>query len=74
MSSVKTSIRALTTLAGDIDPGKPLHAYDVDLLVTVELRTWLLHEVSHDVVVIIVAESSSIHAHCRYVDDDGNLT
>lgn len=40
----------------------------MNVLVTVKLRTWLLNEMSRDIVVIIVVESSIFHAHRRYVD------
>ena len=58
---VQKLCKALSNSVKDIDSGKPLHAYGVDSLVAVELRTWFLKEVGADVAVFDIMGGSSIH-------------
>lgn len=51
---------ALRMLAGDVDPGKPLHAYGVDSLLAVELRNWFGKEIGADVAIFDIMGGQSI--------------
>ncbi len=57
---VKKLCRALMIEAEDIDTGKPMHAYGVDSLVAVELRSWLTKEMGAEVAVFDIMGSGSI--------------
>lgn len=57
---VQKLCRALTIEAEDIDTGKPMHAYGVDSLVAVELRSWFLKEMGAEVAVFDIMGSGSI--------------
>ncbi|KAF2278244.1 uncharacterized protein EI97DRAFT_248698 [Westerdykella ornata] len=46
----------------DIDPGKPLHAFGVDSLVAIEIRTWFAEALQADVPVFDILSNISIEA------------
>lgn len=52
--------KALSIEAKNIDPSKPLHAFGVDSLVAVELRTWLLKEIGAEVAVFDMMGGANI--------------
>ncbi|KAJ4403512.1 hypothetical protein N0V85_005079 [Neurospora sp. IMI 360204] len=52
--------KALGVETVNLDASKPLHAFGVDSLVAVELRTWLLKEVGAEVAVFDIMGGSSI--------------
>lgn len=52
--------KALGVETVNLDASKPLHAFGVDWLVAVELRTWLLKEVGAEVAVFDIMGGSSI--------------
>lgn len=54
--------KALNIEPQDVDPSKPLHAFGVDSLVAVELRTWLLKEVGAEVAVFDLMGGTTIRA------------
>ena len=51
---------ALGMPAGDVDTGKPLHAYGVDSLLAVELRNWFAKDVGADVAIFDIMGGQSI--------------
>lgn len=51
---------ALRMPAGDVDTGKPLHAYGVDSLLSVELRNWFGRQVGADVAIFDIMGEQSI--------------
>ena len=57
---VKKLCRALSIEAEDVDTGKPMHAYGVDSLVAVELRSWFAKEMGAEVAVFDIMGSGSI--------------
>lgn len=57
---VKKLYRALMIEAEDVDIGKPMHAYGVDSLVAVELRSWFMKEMGAEVAVFDIMGSGSI--------------
>jgi acyl carrier protein len=59
---VRKLSRALGIEQHDIDPAKPLHAYGVDSLVAVELRTWVIKELGAEIAVFDMMGDSSIRA------------
>lgn len=52
----------LQTALENIDPGKPLHAYGVDSLMAVDIRTWALAEAKADIALFEVLSGISISA------------
>ncbi|KAF2093095.1 fatty acid synthase S-acetyltransferase [Rhizodiscina lignyota] len=52
--------KALSIDVNDVDGSKPLHAYGVDSLVAVELRSWLLKELGADVAVFDLMGAGSL--------------
>lgn len=38
----------------DIDPSKPVHTYDIDSLVAIELKNWLAREIGADIEVFVL--------------------
>ena len=44
----------------DISPSKPMHAYGVDSLIAVELKSWLLKELGADVAIFDILGSDSL--------------
>lgn len=52
--------RVLSVDVSNLDAGKPLHAYGVDSLVAVELRSWIAKELKADVSVFDMTNASSI--------------
>ncbi|KUI56159.1 Lovastatin diketide synthase LovF [Cytospora mali] len=52
--------RVLSVDVSNLDPAKPLHAYGVDSLVAVELRSWLAKELKAEVSVFDMTNASSI--------------
>ncbi|KAK7734711.1 Type I Iterative PKS [Cytospora paraplurivora] len=52
--------RVLSVEVSDLDPAKPLHAYGVDSLVAVELRSWLAKELKAEVSVFDMTNAASI--------------
>ncbi|KAJ0161927.1 Lovastatin diketide synthase LovF [Colletotrichum tanaceti] len=52
--------RMLGVGAANLEPSRPLHAYGIDSLTAVELRSWLAKELGADVSVFEVTDSSSI--------------
>ncbi|KAI9662567.1 MAG: putative secondary metabolism biosynthetic enzyme [Bathelium mastoideum] len=57
---VQKLCKALSTTAREIDIKKPLHAYGVDSLVAVELRTWFAKEIAAEVAVFDIMGGSSL--------------
>jgi acyl carrier protein len=57
---VKRLCRALSIDTRDIDASKPLHAFGVDSLVAVELRTWFLKALGAEIAVFDMMGDSSI--------------
>ena len=51
---------ALGMPAGDVDTGKPLHAYGVDSLLAVELRNWFGKEIGAEVAIFDIMGGQSI--------------
>ncbi|KAF7133670.1 hypothetical protein CNMCM5793_004968 [Aspergillus hiratsukae] len=54
--------RSLQTAAENIDSSKPLHAYGVDSLMAVEIRTWILVHLKAEISLFDVISSSSVVA------------
>ncbi|KAM5486920.1 Type I Iterative PKS [Microsporum audouinii] len=54
--------KALGIESQSINPSQPLHAYGVDSLVAVELRTWILKELSAEVAVFDMVGESTIRS------------
>ncbi|KAK7729951.1 Type I Iterative PKS [Diaporthe eres] len=52
--------RVLSVDVSNLDAGKPLHAYGVDSLVAVELRSWIAKELKAEVSVFDMTNASSI--------------
>lgn len=52
--------RVLSVETSDLDPDKPLHAYGVDSLVAVDVRSWLLKELGSEVSVFDMTSQASI--------------
>lgn len=52
--------RVLSVDVSNLDAGKPLHAYGVDSLVAVELRSWIAKELKSEVSVFDMTNASSI--------------
>ena len=52
--------RVLSVEVSNLDPARPLHAYGVDSLVAVELRSWLAKELKAEVSVFDMTNASSI--------------
>lgn len=52
--------RVLSVEVSNLDPTRPLHAYGVDSLVAVELRSWLAKELKAEVSVFDMTNASSI--------------
>lgn len=52
--------RVLSVDVSNLDPARPLHAYGVDSLVAVELRSWLAKELKAEVSVFDMTNASSI--------------
>jgi len=68
--------RVLSVEASNLDPSKPLHAYGVDSLVAVDVRSWLLKDLGSEVSVFDMTSQPSIRhlagtatAKNRYVPD-----
>ena len=57
-----------------LDPAKPLHAYGVDSLVAVELRSWLSKELRADVSVFDMTNKSSIYQLASTTTERSKLT
>ena len=57
---VQKLCKALSTTARDIDTEQPPHAYGVDSLVAVELRTWFAKEIAAEVAVFDIMGGSSL--------------
>lgn len=57
-----------------LDPAKPLHAYGVDSLVAVELRSWLSKELRAEVSVFDMTNKSSIHQLAKTITERSKLT
>ncbi|KAI8628763.1 polyketide synthase [Xylariaceae sp. FL1651] len=53
--------RVLSIDPSDLDPGKPLHAYGVDSLVAVDVRSWLLKDLGSEVSVFDMNSQASIN-------------
>jgi hypothetical protein len=53
--------RVLSVDLSNLDPGKPLHAYGVDSLVAVDVRSWLLKDLGSDVSVFDMNSQASIN-------------
>ena len=53
-------VTALGMPAGDVDIGKPLHAYGVDSLLAVELRNWFGKDVGAEVAIFDIMGVQSI--------------
>ncbi|KAJ8117262.1 hypothetical protein ONZ43_g4250 [Nemania bipapillata] len=52
--------RVLSVESSELDPDKPLHAYGVDSLVAVDVRSWLLKDVGSEVSVFDMTAQASI--------------
>lgn len=52
--------RGLQTAAGNIDASKPLHAYGVDSLMAVDIRTWAMNEAQAEIALFDVLSATSI--------------
>ncbi|KAI1751503.1 polyketide synthase [Xylaria castorea] len=52
--------RVLSVNPSDLDPSKPLHAYGVDSLVAVDVRSWLLKDLGSEVSVFDLNSQASI--------------
>ncbi|KAG9235749.1 phenolpthiocerol synthesis polyketide synthase ppsA [Amylocarpus encephaloides] len=52
--------KILSLSPADIDPGKPLHAFGVDSLVAMEMRSWFHDQLGADVSVLTVLSNISI--------------
>ena len=59
--------KALGIEVQSIDPAQPLHAYGVDSLVGVELRTWLLKEIGAEIAVFDIVGETTIQALAQLV-------
>ena len=57
---VKKLCKALNIEPQDVDPSKPLHAFGIDSLVAVELRTWLLKEIGAEVAIFDIMGGGSV--------------
>ncbi|KAF2963761.1 hypothetical protein GQX73_g9817 [Xylaria multiplex] len=52
--------KVLSVDIAELDPGRPMHAYGVDSLVAVELRTWITKEIGSDVSVFEMTSGQRI--------------
>ncbi|KAI1085557.1 polyketide synthase [Whalleya microplaca] len=52
--------RVLSVDISNLDPGKPLHAFGIDSLVAVEVRSWLSKELGSELSVLDMTNKSSI--------------
>ncbi|KAI1150680.1 polyketide synthase [Nemania diffusa] len=52
--------KVLSVDIADLDPARPMHAYGVDSLVAVELRTWITKEIGSDVSVFEMTSGQRI--------------
>jgi hypothetical protein len=52
--------KVLSVDIAELDPARPMHAYGVDSLVAVELRTWITKEIASDVSVFEITSAQRI--------------
>jgi hypothetical protein len=52
--------KVLSVDAAELDPARPMHAYGVDSLVAVELRTWMAKEIGSNVSVFEMTSGQRI--------------
>lgn len=65
--------RVLSVDVSNLDAGKPLHAYGVDSLVAVELRSWIAKELKAEVSVFDMTNASSISQVATKVSEKSKL-
>ncbi|KAI0486768.1 polyketide synthase [Xylaria cf. heliscus] len=65
--------RVLSISPLDLDPSKPLHAYGVDSLVAVDVRTWLLKDLGSEVSVFDLNSQASIKRLAKIATDKNRL-
>lgn len=63
--------RALSIKPEDIDVHQPLHAFGVDSLVAVEIRTWIGHQYAADVAIFELIGGRTLPAICDLVSSRG---
>ncbi|KAH8804357.1 beta-ketoacyl synthase domain-containing protein [Xylogone sp. PMI_703] len=66
--------RLLSVEVSNLDPAKPLHAYGVDSLVAVELRSWLAKGLNAEVSVFDITNKSSIYQLSNTITARSKLT
>ena len=70
---VKKLCKLLSIEPRDVDPSKPLHAFGIDSLIAIELRSWLLKEMGAEVAVFEMLEGGSVRAFAALVATRSNF-
>ncbi|OLN83448.1 Lovastatin diketide synthase LovF 5 [Colletotrichum chlorophyti] len=65
--------RMLSIDLSNLDTGKPLHAYGIDSLMAVELRSWLIKELGAEVSVFDITNNSSLYQLAEIAAKKSNL-